>query len=1082
MDSISDDYELNENELTNLLKSLKKDQTLKDRLEKIKNDKKHHDLYDVANDLLSFLNDKTNRKNNVEIEEIWEYKLGKKVMKKTPKIKNSYDQLFELPKLSNDLITGDIRVQQREPITSIDIFSQYLPECTSNRSNNHSRPAERKLKSRKRQTRLTLYHPVLPKENRLIPSLPPPLINEREAVKGLLSLIQRNLLPSSCQIIFEPSPLQNSIMKQTDRRTIDKQKDIGTKIVKSSGFNVNEDISNPTSPERKSNFPNLEKKKRNIHSSTTTSTMIGLAPISRPPPTTPAYTQQEIVFDKYELSVPELELPYFKEIFNKLWILFLKFIEVTENFLRDIGADERYFLSITKVQELLKKVSAANETITYTNILELFENDDVVMKLYFDYYSKEHKDIIEITPNTAAFTIQEQWRNYMKRKTKNTHLDIVNYYSSYIGTSWSTHSKLRKIRLQMKENYEKQLINFRNRQENLKDRWNIITSNRYTVIHLPSLGYSSAIRKRHRIRNFGQTSSIVNPSEQVDLLLNSAHQLSRLCSIYNSKIDIIFISPIRLNKELEEYYDRMMLLIKPDDVEETKHSNRYTIIEPDALGKFQHHNLSLSTLLKYSPKTMKRIKKLASVNNCYIQGSILNEDDVFLSEYFNLPYLGTEPNLTQEIHLTSNVRSIFSKCDVSTAPYEMGITTMQQLYEMLASLIIHNTLIPRWVFRINNDIHLRGLAYCDVISHLQCYTWVLSERKKYGDKWKRRWAHEPAYSKIIMEIPTILQQHLKILDCKIYNTPKKFFGTFLNESDGGIIEAYPPSDSVGYVFSTICIYPDQIRQITSGDIIELEGKDWNTKWGWTSPQNSCEPTKFNKIVERVSEELNERNVFGYIDIYFYTFISFQTQEQVIWGDSVFVGYSTKTSFQQMIKFLTNGTFDPLTHTFQVEEKEEKENSFDGDSKEISEDMQQFLKASKKNRKDKEQKIEFNGYRYISVIPHLFHAGLSLINYRVFFQMCRAQNIGFKLKKSNGSMFILVDSNNRVNYALLNIEEDLFSSLESINRSLKILHGQTLIDIGNEKLQTSLVNRNNFESGMMSIKRLLKDMNSRDTNN
>lgn len=127
------------------------------------------------------------------------------------------------------------------------------------------------------------------------------------------------------------------------------------------------------------------------------------------------------------------------------------------------------------------------------------------------------------------------------------------------------------------------------------------------------------------------------------------------------------------------------------------------------------------------------------------------------------------------------------------------------------------------------------LAFCDITPHLNCYNVAVKECRRYGDKWSKKWAHEPTLNKICSEIPNILSQHATPVCEEEYTKWGKFLETFLQRGiqlvcsfvcsfvhhaeilimfsipiyiTGGIIEACPPSDSVTAITVDLAIEPD----------------------------------------------------------------------------------------------------------------------------------------------------------------------------------------------------------------------------------------------------------------------------------
>ena len=63
--------------------------------------------------------------------------------------------------------------------------------------------------------------------------------------------------------------------------------------------------------------------------------------------------------------------------------------------------------------------------------------------------------------------------------------------------------------------------------------------------------------------------------------------------------DVIYISPVKISKEVEDYYQQL-LAMRPAP------RGNYWLLHPENIHKFRKHNMSLATLMKYSPRAMKR--------------------------------------------------------------------------------------------------------------------------------------------------------------------------------------------------------------------------------------------------------------------------------------------------------------------------------------------------------------------------------------------------------------------------------------------------------------------------------------------
>lgn len=70
-------------------------------------------------------------------------------------------------------------------------------------------------------------------------------------------------------------------------------------------------------------------------------------------------------------------------------------------------------------------------------------------------------------------------------------------------------------------------------------------------------------------------------------------------------------------------------------------------------------------------------------------------------------------------------------------------------------------------------------AYCDVTPNLKCYSWALKEYQRYGEKWSKKWAHEPTLIRVSAEVPEIMAHHAIPVNSELYPTWDKFLQDFL---------------------------------------------------------------------------------------------------------------------------------------------------------------------------------------------------------------------------------------------------------------------------------------------------------------
>lgn len=97
--------------------------------------------------------------------------------------------------------------------------------------------------------------------------------------------------------------------------------------------------------------------------------------------------------------------------------------------------------------------------------------------------------------------------------------------------------------------------------------------------------------------------------------------------------------------------------------------------------------MCLATLLKYSPRALRRIRNIVRGRAAYIVPGLPHVDDLSVAEFLNVPVLSPEPAVAQLYSTKSGAKRIFAAAGVGVPAGEFDVYSLGQVrFKILHSL------------------------------------------------------------------------------------------------------------------------------------------------------------------------------------------------------------------------------------------------------------------------------------------------------------------------------------------------------------------------------------------------------------
>ena len=514
----------------------------------------------------------------------------------------------------------------------------------------------------------------------------------------------------------------------------------------------------------------------------------------------------------------------------------------------DIWGQINYLLE--HLGKLFKKLNLTLIEVYQDKILELAKDETRIIQNKDLLMCISEKDLIDkgLNPNDTtnlyttlkekfALKIQMAYRIFkskMKLKEMQSYFDKIKLIQHiYTSLKLQKESKDRARTL-----FDQRYKDWIHMQKNFQKRWEIIKNRPHIEIHLNSISLNSS------------NSKYMNTTFD-HFVERENNQLNRIVNLFDSNIEIIYISPYELNTDIITYYTSIMETFGVDKVRE-----RFHIVIPDASQIYPPH-FSVSELLLLSPKTINKIKSKIEKKEAFIVPGAAGKTEMELSILLGVPILMGDLFQTETIFTKSGAKLVFEANEIQVPVSAWDIKTEFEFYASLSHLIATFEQYNIWVIKLDNEKNGRGIAYVQ-LDKIQQYNELKRKKPRFDDQKK----YENALAEVLKDM---LPKKVKICANYLYKTWDEFFKAYLENR--GIIEpcpTYNPASIVGSPCIPILIEPSgNIEHMPTYDKINLA---YFRNIGAISPQGSFVENKNRLlIVDNNNSSININNSLPQID-------------------------------------------------------------------------------------------------------------------------------------------------------------------------------------------------------------------------
>lgn len=697
------------------------------------------------------------------------------------------------------------------------------------------------------------------------------------------------------------------------------------------------------------------------------------------------YSLHQFIIRKGKTLHSTPEFLSFQRKYQFMWGSIKSLVQKLEHFLSKYNVAIAY-INGQKVVELAEQEEREPTVRDLLDCLDNVDKEALLAKVPGERYNRPGGQTL------AAEKIQATYKMFSQRRV---YLDIKfqSVKAMYIQVAWRKYMRLQGTRQTIADRWRERLTNWQGMCKKFKQNWQLISTKKRVVVHCPSL--SMQPHQRQNIHNFS---------------IRENAQLTRLCEALDPDVDIIYISPFKLNHDVHQYYLKLLEVGGVENGEE-----RLKVLVPENYNKFPEH-FSLAKLAFYSPQLLKRIKQYIRGRPAYIVPCELGPEDLQLAVELNLPMLAPEPDIASTFGSKSGSKRIFAAAEVPMPIGAHDIYDDGDFYSYFAKLIVDQLDCQRWCMKLDHEFGGRGTAFFDP-SSLKVIQQIRHEKASHAVRWRMPEIVSAAQSRVEAALRNMLPKKAVLACPAVYeNSWDKFEEAF--HRVGGVIEACP-----AFVLSSpsanLLIEPDGTVNIT--DTHDQLFSSPFVYCGATFPSSApCD--LLHTYATQIGRACYKEGIIGHIGVDFVMWYDNEADAQRLWAVDLNLRMTHTHASFKLFNFLMKGTYDtsPRAHV----------------------DQMTGLVDARIKYKVPDSKIEGEYVeRFYSTVNYIYQPNLATVQFGSFFNSCRLQGVSFDLRAKSGTAFMMMDSLASGTLGLLCVGQTVSESLKQLVAGLGFLQEQ-----------------------------------------